>query len=120
MTMTKPEMDVVRFSESDVIVASGNDKMTALVANAGGSKRNLSVTLKAPGQPAVPHAFEDLLKDENTAYAANPIFFNGNNDQATLHNLIDDDKDDGAGSLAAWNGYYESSNGGSSYYWVRQ
>ncbi len=119
MTMKTPEMEVVRFNESDVIVASGKLN-TAIIAEAGGTKKNLKVTLAAPGTAGVPHSFEDLLADENTAYAANPIFFNANNESATLHNLIDDDNDGGAGKYGAWNGYYESSNGGASYQWIRQ
>ena len=119
MTMKTPEMEVVRFNESDVIVASGDPTqfMTATISNAGGAKRDLTVTLAAPGQNAVPHSFEDLLADSNTAYAANPTFFNKDNAQATLHNLIDDDNDNGSGKYSAWNGSYYSENGGSIYYW---
>ena len=117
MTMKTPEMEVVRFNEADVLAASGDQFMTATIAKAGGAKRDLTVTLAAPGQNAVPHSFEDLLADSNTAYAANPTFFNKNNDQATLHNLIDDDNDNGAGKYGAWNGSYYSDNGGSIYYW---
>ena len=119
MKMETPKMDVVRFEEADVLAASTgfNTNWKANVYNAGGSvKSNMSVAVTKPGQTTTTTSFDELVQIENVNWLAGAVFYNASNDSATLVQLIDDDKADGAGVYERFNGYYESSDNGATYW----
>lgn len=81
MTMTKPEMDVVRFSESDVIVASSNDTLGLKYMNnqiAGDAK------IAMGGKDYSVQEFKDLI--DGLGGHTNVSFKKGNN-SSSLENL---------------------------------
>ena len=83
MTMTKPEMDVVRFSESDVIVASSiadSFKVT-------GSNNGVSGDMLIDGMSV--KAFEEALKKIHPN--SNSYFRYQNNDPVHVQNLLNHD-----------------------------
>ena len=122
MKMETPKMDVVRFEEADVIVASGvfNTNWKADVADCGGTKANMSVTVTKPNEKPTYTNFEELVEIEKINWLAGATFYNTANDYATLVQLIDDDKTTGEGQYSRFNGYYESSDNGASYWRVNQ
>lgn len=114
MKMETPKMDVVRFNEADVIVASGelNTKWQANVYDVGGAKNNMGVKVTIPGQDPIDSNFEELEKIETVGWLAGARFYNTADDSATLKALIADDKTGGAGDYGRFNGNYESSDSG--------
>ncbi len=119
MKMETPKMDVVRFNESDVIVASGDPKLwTATVFNAGGANQNLSVTVVDPDNGSNSFSFTQLVSTENAQLLENKYFYKDNGN-TSLIKLVDDDKQGAAGELGDFNGSYTSTNG-SHYYWQHQ
>lgn len=120
MKMETPKMDVVRFNESDVIVASGDQQLwTATVFNAGGTvKKDMGLLVVNPDNSSNSFSFTQLVSTENAQLLDNKYFYKDNS-STSLIKLVDDDKDDGKGELSGYNGTYTSTNG-SHYYWSHQ
>ena len=110
MTMKTPEMDVVRFNESDVIVASGFATKFGNVANAGGAKGDLIITING-------HNYNyDTIKtsiDDNVFSIGNINFVKDSS--KSVKDLFNDDVNNGA-----YDGQYESYDDGYNYIWKRQ
>lgn len=110
MKMETPKMDVVRFQEADVIVASGDTKWYTTVANAGGADQNMSISIQAPGADSVYFDYKALQEGEHTLILENKTFTTSSG-SASLYELIDDDDVGAVGSLASFNGLYWSLDG---------
>ena len=110
MTMKTPEMEVVRFEETDVIVASGFPTKFGSVQNAGGAKGDLRVTVN--GHLYDYDSLSTGIKDHTLAIG-NINFING--ESRSLTDLYNDDENNGS-----YDGYYESYDDGYNYVWKRQ
>ena len=116
MTMKTPEMEVVRFKEADVIVASGepvvDSNYYASFSNLGPAANNAGLVIKSPNSTSV-FNWEDLVKIDDSHILANVTFYN-NNTGKTLHDLVIDETE--ACTLGDYNGEYVSRDGGNKYY----
>ena len=112
MTMKTPEMEVVRFEEADVIVASGFATKFGSVQNAGGTKGDLKVTINGHS-----YNYDTLATGINDGIYAGLGSINCSKDSnsKSLKKLFDDDENNGA-----YDGYYESYDDGFNYIWKRQ
>ncbi len=111
MKMETPKMDVVRFQEADVIVASnGLDKKLATLAGWGdGTSGNATLTFTdGNGQNATVHPYSEIHQDSEIY---NLWFINNNNDSVNLSAMANDEN-----SYSEFNGHYERKADGK-YYW---
>ena len=101
MKMEMPKMDVVRFQEADVIVASSApDRYLATLGNFGdGKSANGWLKITHNGVEST-HDWSALLDDNETGYAQN-LTFNG----VSLGKLMENDTNN------TCDGNYESTNG---------
>ena len=112
MTMKTPEMEVVRFEETDVIVASGFPTKFGQVQKAGGDKGDLEVTINGHS-----YNYGTLATGLGDGVYAGlgSINFSKDSNSKSLKNLFDDDVNNGA-----YDGYYESYDDGFNYIWKHQ
>ena len=110
MTMKTPEMEVVRFSESDVIVASGFPTKFGSVRNAGGVKGDLIVTIN--GNQYDYNTLNTGIGDHIISIG-DVTFTNGGS--KTVKDLLADDVNN-----SSFDGEYESYDDGYNYIWKRQ
>ena len=115
MKMETPKMDVVRFNESDVIVASG--LWTATVFNAGNAKEDIGLQVVDPNNKSTTFSYTQLANTEDANLLENKWFYKEEK-STNLLALVDDDRPEGAGALSAFDGTYTSTNG-SHYYWAQ-
>ena len=104
-TMRAPKMDVVRFTESDVIVASGNEIVN--LSNLGDGKY-ANNTVSGDGF----NLTFDGIQHGSYAHIINTgSTFNNGSSAKTLWDLIIETDNDGDNSNSNFNGTYEWSNG---------
>ena len=112
MKMETPKMDVVRFDEADVIVASGFATRTGRVQNVGGAAGDLIVTV-SDDHTYTYAALADAEKDHMQDLGS--VEFVRNNVSKTIADLFANDT-----AYGDYDGYYESYDDGYSYIWKRQ
>lgn len=119
MKMETPKMDVVRFKEADVIVASGNVKIwTSTVSNSGGSAQDLTVAITS-AEDGVTRTFGyDALYDSSASGIMGSSTYSVNGVSVKLSELIANDAN-ASSNYINYNGYYESADG-NSYTWKHQ
>ena len=112
MKMETPKMDVVRFQEADVIVASGivnNRKRAALYGWENGIAGDATLTFSdADGNNASVHTYSELHGDPEIY---DLTFINGAGTPVSLTDLATDEN-----SYGAFNGSYQRGDDGK-YYW---
>ena len=112
MKMETPKMDVVRFQEADVIVASGFATRFATVAKAGGAAGDLEITF---GEHFYNYTSLEEQKEDKLLSGYIRFDLQGNAGSKTLNDLLADDEKNGA-----YDGYYQSVDDGNSYQYLHQ
>ena len=116
--MAIPTMDVVRFREGDVIVASGFEHKLATLFNWGtGSVGDAGI------QYTNGHDFThslNYLKESNDCGELDRgvLFVNGDNERVSLGDLVD--SKDANGAYSNFNGTYETINNGKLWTWYNK
>lgn len=105
--MRAPKMDVVRFTESDVIVASStvDNKYYAYMNNWGGTARNASMSIVQNDITLSSYDWTAISSSES-ARLLNGITFGG----TSIHELVEDESLDNP-QLTGYNGTWVSTNG---------
>ena len=106
MKMEMPKMDVVRFQEADVIVASGDHRKMATIAGWGNGVDN-DATLTFTNGQVTSYTFEKLKTDYNNEMLGSLEFRNSAGNTVTVGQLASDEN-----SYSAWNGKYERTASG--------
>ena len=107
MKMETPKMDVVRFKEADVIVASNgpvSPEFSADLSRAGGDAKDMSLAI-VHGENAYTYDYQKLWDERDSGLLASISFNNGTNTKSLIQ-LLDDDVNNGA-----FDGHYISYNG---------
>ncbi|PWJ71182.1 hypothetical protein B0O40_1047 [Ruminococcaceae bacterium R-25] len=114
MKMETPKMDVVRFQEADVIVASGDhNKMATLFGWGDTIQGNAKLTF-SNGKTSE-YDWESLQNQKDDEMLGNLSFKNQAGSTATLNQLASDEN-----SYGAWNGLYERTSAGHYEWYVNQ
>ena len=108
MTMKKAEMEVVRFTESDVIVASSpvDNKYYANLANWGGATQDASLTITHNGAN-YPYNWQAIIDGEESQMLGNPNF-----EGTSLATLVQGERS-GSPDYSSYNGNWVSTDGSS-------
>ena len=117
MTMKTPEMEVVRFNESDVIVASGpvDNNYYATAAGWGGATGGASLKIVQNNSVLADYNWSQIKAGEASNLINNNINFNG----LTLGEMYEDEITEHP-QYDAYNGEWMSSNGVDYSRFVRQ
>jgi len=117
MTMKTPEMEVVRFSESDVIVASGPVEHTNVrIQNLGTGKVGDASWTYTNGSTEVV-GFDRYEADRKHGTLNGNVVYHSGNDSTTLGEIVSGGDADGL--FTAFNGFYETLDGGSSWHKIQ-
>lgn len=121
MTMKTPEMEVVRFNESDVIVASGDP----VLAHKNADVMNFGIGTVGDAQiryhngHSLTKNLQQIAADIDFGYTNDTVSFtNGNGQVATIGEMVRGGDADGLFSYM--NGTYETNDGGQTWTWLHQ
>ena len=120
MTMKTPEMEVVRFNESDVVCASKpgpvQDIYYAEFGGLGPAAKNATLNITS-NSGSSDFSWDELEKIDKTHVLGQVIFYNGTDTNAqwkSLYELIEDEM--GPCSYGQFNGAYKSTDEGRNYF----
>ena len=109
MTMKTPEMEVVRFGESDVIVASStpiDDKYYSIMNSWGGKSKDASIRIVRNQQTVQGYNWSQIEAGDASGLLNVNLTFNG----TSFHDLIEDEKKE-TPVLSGYNGTWVSIDG---------
>lgn len=109
MTMKTPEVEVVRFSESDVIVASSlpvDDKYYSIMNNWGGKSKDASIRIVRNQQTVQGYNWSQIEAGDASGLLNENLTFNG----TTFHDLIADEMKE-TPEMSGYNGTWISLDG---------
>ena len=109
MTMKTPEMEVVRFGESDVIVASStpiDDKYYSIMNSWGGKSKDASIRIVRNQQTVQGYNWSQIEAGDASGLLNENLTFNG----TSFHDLIEDEKKE-TPVLSGYNGTWVSIDG---------
>ena len=109
--MATPTMDVLRFKEGDVIVASGY--MTAQLSNLGNGS-SCDAFLEFLNGDKVDYGYNQLAKMVDEGF---DVSFNNGTDTRSLSTMVGNDKNDDGVTDASFNGIYKKDENGK---WKKQ
>jgi len=120
MTMKTPEMEVVRFSESDVIVASGPSPITehrhVTITGLGTGSVGDATWTYTNGSTSVVN-IKKYEEDKHNGTLNGHVTYYSGNDSTTLGDIVSGGDTDGLFTL--FNGYYETLDEGASWHKVQ-